>query len=116
LNRNTLKSKFVAFEPLLKKIWGVDFEMFTANSSSWAQLPGTQNFPNNPEFSLCHRGKKQAFCCGVIRHYLIGTQKWAAKAVETPLFSPPKSAQSMFVGADLTATKLGPKNFKKLAV
>ena len=27
-----------------------------------------------------------------LRHYLIGTQKWAAKAVETPLFSPPKSA------------------------
>ncbi len=24
LNRNTIKSKFVAFEPLLKKIWGVD--------------------------------------------------------------------------------------------
>ena len=49
----------------------------------------------------------------VVRHYLIGTQKWAAKAVETPLFFPPKVPQSMFVGADLTATKLGPKNFRK---
>ena len=48
-----------------------------------------------------------------LRHYLIGTQKWAAKAVEMPLFSPPKMPQSMFVGADLTATKLGPKNFRK---
>ena len=48
-----------------------------------------------------------------VRQYLIGTQKWAAKAVETPLFFPPKVPQSMFVGADLTATKLGPKNFRK---
>ena len=51
-----------------------------------------------------------------VRQYLIGTQKWAAKAVETPLFFTPKVPQSMFVGADLTATKLGRKTSEKLAV
>jgi hypothetical protein len=45
--------------------------------------------------------------------YLIGPQKWAAKAVEMPLFFPPKVPQSMFAGADLTAAKLGLKNFRK---
>ena len=53
------------------------------------------------------------FGIGGVRHYLIGTQKWAAKAVETPLLFPPKVPQSMFVGADLTATKLGWKIRRK---
>ena len=46
------------------------------------------------------------------RHTKVG-RKSCWNATFPPPKKCPKRAQSMFVGADLTATKLGPKNFRK---